>query len=210
MTTARLALLLASLVQVPMSVLDTDMSSWILSGWVNARTLAVTGAPPDMTVNRALERIELWRAEAARGTTPRDALRALEMKYADATIRAAIDAAQDERDEMTVYLVHATDLSQQLELLGGAARWPLPIDEVAGELWFEVDRYADSRDAYARAAETSNSPRAWMGLARAHAKLGDAPSACAAYRRAVQTQQLMADWQSEVDEFLKSPACSAQ
>lgn len=202
--------MLTSSLQLPASGLDPDASTWILSGWVSARLLASSGggqADVMNTVSRALQRIERWRAEAARGTTPRDATRALELRYADAAIRAAIDAAQDEREEMAVYLTHARDLSRQLELLGAAGRWPLPIDEVEGELWFEVDRYAESRDAYTRAADAANSPRAWIGLARAYAKLGDAPNACAAYRHALQTQ-LMADWQTEADQYVKSAACS--
>ena len=212
MNAARLLVLVTSLTQVPMSTLDADTSTWILSGWVSARTLAVSGGEQVDAMNgvkRALDQIERWRAQAARGTTPRDASRELELRYADAALRAAIDAAQDERDEMALYLSHARDLSRQLDLLGAAGRWPLPIDEMAGELWFEVDRYAESRDAYTRAAEATNSPRAWIGVARAQVKLGDAASACAAYRRALQTQ-LMDDWQTEADTYVKSPACQAR
>ncbi|MEO8680419.1 MAG: hypothetical protein ABI665_15310 [Vicinamibacterales bacterium] len=209
MIAAALLVLLASTAQVPVSVLDPDASTWILSGWVTARAAAASGGQADVmnTVSRALERIERWRADAAGGTTPRDAMRALELQYADATLHAAIDAALDERDEMGVYLMHARDLSRQLDLLGGAARWPLPIDEVDGELWFEVDRYAESRDAYTRAAEATNSPRAWIGLARAYTRLGDNANACTAYRRALQTQ-LMPDWQTEAETIVGSAACS--
>ena len=204
--------LLASLTQVPVSTLDADTSTWILSGWVNARTLAASGGEQVEAMNnvkRALDQIERWRAQAARGTTPRDASRELELRYADAALRAAIDAAQDERDEMALYLSHARDLARQLELLGAAGRWPLPIDEMAGELWFEVDRYEESRDAFSRAAEATNSPRAWIGLARAEAKLGNSANACAAYRRAIVTP-LMEDWQTEADTYLRSAACQAR
>ena len=210
MKVVALLVLLGPASQVPVSVLDPDTSTWILSGWVSARTSAsVGGAQAEVlnNVSRALERIEQWREAASRGTTPREAIRALELGYADATLRAAIDAAQDERDEMAVYLLHARDLSRQLDLLGGAGRWPLPIDEVDGELWFEVDRYADSRDAYSRAADATNSPRAWIGLARAYTRLGDHANACTAYRHALQTQ-LMLDWQTEAETFVGSAACS--
>lgn len=198
--------------QAPISVLDADASTWILSGWVTARSMASNGGGLGDVMNtvvRALERIESWRAAAARGTTPADAVRALELQYADATIRAAVDAAQDEREEMAVYLAHARDLTKQLDLLRGAARWPLPIDEVDGELWYEVDRYSDSRDAFARAAEATNSSRAWIGLARAYAKLNDVPNTCAAYRHALQAQ-LMPDWQTEAEQFVTSAACSSR
>ena len=147
-------------------------------------------------------------ADAARGTTPRDAIKVFELRYADAAIRAAIDAAQDERDEMALYLAHARDLSSQLALLGGAAQWPLPIDEVEGELWFEVDRYVDARNAYERATRATNSPRAWIGLARAHVKLGETAAACDAYRHALQSS-LSPEWKVEADHFVSSLACTA-
>ena len=212
MSGACLLVLVTALTQVPMSTLDADTSTWILSGWVSARALAVSGGEQVEAMNnvkRALDQIERWRAQAARGTTPHDASRELELRYADAALHAAIDAAQDERDEMSLYLAHARDLSRQLELLGAAGRWPLPFDEMAGELWFEVDRYTESRDAYTRAAETNNSPRAWIGLARVHVKLGDAANACVAYRRALQTP-LMEDWQTEAETFVKSAACQVR
>lgn len=212
MNLARLLVVVTALTQVPMSTLDADTSTWILSGWVSARALSASGGDqtePMNIVKRALDQIERWRAQAARGTTPRDAARELELRYADAALRAAIDAAQDERDEMSLYLGHARDLSRQLELMGASGRWPLPIDEMAGELWFEVDRYAESRDAYSHAAEATNSPRAWIGLARAEEKLGHTPNACAAYRRALQTA-LMDDWQTEADTYVKSAACQAR
>jgi len=64
------------------------------------------------------------------------------------------------------------------------AQWPLPIDELEGELWLEVDRYPESRDAYARATRLKPSANAWVGLARANDKLGDVVGACAAYTQA--------------------------
>ena len=103
-------------------------------------------------------------------------------RYADAAIRAAISAAQEEREEMSVFLEHARALSTQMALTGASARWPLPIDELEGELWFEVDRFPESRDAYQRAIKNTASPRAWLGLARASVRLDDTAAACAAYK----------------------------
>ena len=90
-------------------------------------------------------------------------------RYAEVAIRAAVSAAQEERDEMALFLEHARDLSIQMALIGAPAQWPLPIDELEGELWFEVDRFAEARDAYERATKTAD-PNAWIGLARASAQ----------------------------------------
>lgn len=140
-------------------------------GWLAARALAPIGAPRDRLgpVNRSLERLDTLIVNVS-------------ARYADAAIRAAISAAQEEREEMKVFLEHARALSVQMALTGAPARWPLPIDELEGELWFEVDRFSESRDAYQRATKTTASPRAWLGLARASARLDDIAAACAAYK----------------------------
>ena len=90
-------------------------------------------------------------------------------------IRAAVSAAQEERDELALLLEHARDLSNQMGIGAGTpARWPLPIDELEGELWFEVDRFTESRDAYLRAtklkadAERLDRPRPRQRQARRH------------------------------------------
>ncbi len=74
---------------------------------------------------------------------------------------------------MALFLEHARALSVQMALTGAPARWPLPIDELEGELWFEVDRFTEARDAYERATKTTGQPAAWLGLARANARLDD-------------------------------------
>ena len=140
-------------------------------GWLAARALAPIGAPRDRLgpVNRSLERLDALIVNVS-------------ARYADAAIRAAISAAQEEREEMALFLEHARALSAQMALTGASARWPLPIDELEGELWFEVDRFPESRAAYQRATKTTASPRAWLGLARANARLDDIVAACAAYQ----------------------------
>ena len=47
-----------------------------------------------------------------------------------------------------------------------------------------LDRFQQARDAYERATKLTGSPNAWIGLARASDRLGDAIGACAAYTRA--------------------------
>jgi hypothetical protein len=158
-------------VSLPAQETDRDIERIAREGWLAARALAPIGAPRDRLgpVNRSLERLDILIVH-------------LSARYADAAIRAAISAAQEERDEMAVFLEHARALSVQMALTGAPAQWPLPIDELEGELWFEVDRFPESRDAYQRATRTTASPRAWLGLARANARLDDMPAACAAYK----------------------------
>lgn len=160
-------------------------------GWRAARALAPFGAPLDRLgpANEALRHLDPLLADPA-------------ARYAAAAIRAGLAAAQEERDELTVYLAHARDLSRQMGLTGGAARWPLPIDELEGELWFEVDGFGAARDAFHRATLVSGSPRAWLGLARASDRLGDTATACAAYR-AVVTEGLSVVEEQEIAAYVR-------
>jgi len=104
--------------------------------------------------------------------------------YATAVLRAAAAAAQDERDEMRVWLEHARDLATRMALTGDRARWPLPIDLVDGELWLRVDDFELAEASYTRALAVRDSAAGWRGLARARARRGNRDGACAAYRKA--------------------------
>jgi len=79
--------------------------------------------------------------------------------------------------------------------------WPLPIDELEGELWLEVDRYPEARDAFERATNTRPSPNAWIGLARASDKLGDTVTACRAYSTAAATPGLPTSVELEISVY---------
>jgi hypothetical protein len=165
-------LLIASLIiQQPVTVPERDVQRVAMEGWTAARGLAPKGGAVELLgpVNVKLRELDRMANTSAR--------------YAEVAIRAAVSAAQDERDEMQLFLDHLRDLSRQLALAGAAPQWPLPIDELEGELWLEVDRYTESRDAYARAAKNNPSPNALVGLARASDRLGDVVGACAAYTR---------------------------
>ena len=148
---------------------DREVQRVAMEGWVAARAVAARGGALELLgpVNLRLKALDGLPGAAAR--------------YADVAIRAAVSAAQEEREELAVFLAHARDLSNTMTLTGAPAQWPLPIDELEGELWWEVDRYAESRDAYARATKLKPSANAWVGLARASDKLGDVVGACAAY-----------------------------
>ncbi len=163
-----------------------------LDGWNEARRLALSGGDPQQlgSVQTLLD----WLAGL--GNT-------LQVQYATTVIRAAVAAAQDERDEMGLYLMHADWLAGRLALVGERARWPLPPDLVAGELWFEVDRYADAQAAYTRA---SASGRSRLGLARAAERGADTATACRAYRDAG-LLPLSDAARRQVDEGLRRLAC---
>ena len=98
-------------------------------------------------------------------------------------MRAAIAAAQDERPELGLLLTHARDLAERLAARNRHAEWPRSYNTLAGELWFEVDRYEDSRAAYERAVRARPTAAALVGLARSLSRLRRVNEACATYRR---------------------------
>lgn len=149
-----------------------------IRGWSEARALAPAGGPVDLQkpVRQTLDELAML-ATVDAGT-------ALEVEYANVVLRAAIAAAQDERPEMELLLTHARDVAERLLARGRRAVWPRPFNLAAGELWFEVDRYADAAAAYERAVRADSSPVALVGLARALMRLERADEACATYRRA--------------------------
>jgi hypothetical protein len=151
---------------------ERDVQRVAMEGWTAARALAPKGGALEFLgpVNMRLRELDKMPNTSAR--------------YAEVAIRAAVSAAQEERDEMQLFLEHARDLSKQMELAGAPAQYPLPIDELEGELWLEVDRFAEAKDAYARALQGKPTVNALIGLARASDKLGDVIGACAAYTRA--------------------------
>ena len=109
-----------------------------------------------------------------------DAIRTLQLMPLDKRAREVINSQRDDFDP----------------------GWPLPIDEVEGELWFEVDRYVEARDAYERAVKGAASPNALVGLARAADKLGDRVAACSAYTRARGVPGLPAAAELEIAMYL--------
>lgn len=183
-------LLIAILLLQQPAAADRDIQRLAMDGWIAARELAPKGGAVDLLgpVNARLKQLDEYPNTAAR--------------YAEMVIRAAVSAAQEERDEMALFLTQARDLSKQMAVTGSPARWPLPIDEVEGELWLEVDRFVEARDAYERATKASPSPNAWIGLARAADKLGDIVTACRAYRAVSTTKGLPAEADLEVSLYL--------
>jgi tetratricopeptide (TPR) repeat protein len=146
-----------------------------LRGWFEARRLASQGGAVSLLgpVNQYLTELR---------AIDRPAL-SVELEYADLTIRAAVAAAQDERPEMSLLLEQARDLTERLVERGRRPLWPLPFNLLAGELWFEVDRYQEAATAYERATRADGSPAAFAGLGRSLEALGRHAEACRAYRQ---------------------------
>ncbi len=168
---------------------DRELQRIAMEGWTAARALAPKGGAVEFLgpVNLRLKAL--------------DALPDTSARYAEIAIRAAVSAAQEERDELTLLLAHARDLSNQMELVGSPAQWPLPIDELEGELWLEVDRFTEARDAYERATKSRPSPNAWIGLARVSDRLGDVVTACRAYTTAASTKDLPSSVELEISLY---------
>ena len=183
-------ILLMAMLLFQQPVPERDVQRAAMAGWMAARALAPKGGAVDLLgpVNERLKQL--------------DAMPNVTARYAEVAIRAAVSAAQEERDEMGLFLDHLRDLSNQMALAGTPPEWPLPFDELEGELWLEVDRFADAKAAYERATKSTGSPNAWIGLARASDKTGDLIGACAAYTRARATPGLPSTVELEVSLFL--------
>ena len=99
-------------------------------------------------------------------------------------LQAAAAAAQNELDEMRLYLESAI-LMESLQRGAGQPGAPLvSADEIAGDLWLQVHRYEDARRAYSEARERVGvTARVLAGAGQAAQRLGDMPAACAAFRR---------------------------
>lgn len=169
---------------------DRDLQRIATEGWRAARALAPKGGALELLgpVNASLKQLDEIPTTSAR--------------YAEVAIRAAVSAAQEERDEMALFLEHARALSQQMTIAGSPPKWPLPIDELEGELWFEVDRFPEARAAFERATKTAPTPNGWIGLARSADKLGDVVAACRAYTAVKGTTGLPSSVDLEVSVYL--------
>lgn len=160
---------------------EIGVAALAVDGWVEARRLTRVAGAPD-----ALSRMSevIARLQSVRASRPPTAVIAQLAAYADAVLRAAVAAAQDERDEMQVYLAHARSVAESLRLARVERPWPLPIDLVDGELWLEVDRFSEAAAAFERLLDGPFAARASVGLGAARERLDNPAGACTAYRRA--------------------------
>jgi hypothetical protein len=160
---------------------EIEVAALAVDGWVEARRLTRVAGAPD-----ALSRMGdvIGRLQTVRASRPPTALMSQLAAYADAVLRAAVAAAQDERDEMQLYLAHARSVAESLRLARVERSWPLPIDLVDGELWLEVDRFTEAAAAFERLIDGPFAARASLGLGAARERLDNRSGACAAYQRA--------------------------
>lgn len=148
---------------------DADVAAAYARGWAAAEAAYAAGGSPESLapVNEAIAELE--------GLTRR----AVTAQIASNVLLAAVAAAQNERDQMAIFLAHA----KQIESLQITAKQPgapnLTAHEAAGDLWLRVHRYEEARQAYLDAFKTIGpTPRTLLGLARADARLKDGPGAC--------------------------------
>lgn len=140
----------------------TEIEAVYRRGWAAAESAARVGGSPE---SLAPVRDAIAVLERMAGGTHGVA------EIARYVLAAAADAAQDERDEMALFLEHAVALERmQLDAHQPAAPG-ITAHEAAGELWLRVYRYEDAKRAFERArAVIGSTPRIESGLA----KVGDA------------------------------------
>ena len=148
-----------------------------LRGWMAARAAYRFGGSPESLapVRRVLEDLD---------AVPPDA--AGEAEIARFVLRAAMAAAQSERDEMSLLIEHAINLEARRRAASVPGAPVITAHEAAGDLWLQVHRYDDAWRAYARAAERIGpTRRVTLGLARAAVRMSDTTTACAQYQTLV-------------------------
>ena len=147
---------------------------WYARGLGAARALPLGGQGPTASLaQEAVAALDVLAAEEGRhGLAEVQRLGVL----------AAVAAAQEEQDEMTVLFTQATALEDAIANPGQPTAPIVPIHELAGELWLQVRRYPEaSREFTAALSRYPKRARAMYGLAVARARQGDAAEARRAY-----------------------------
>ena len=129
-------------------------------------------------------------------------------------LRAAVAAAQSERDEMSVLLAQALQVERGRGARGLDGAPLIAAHEMAGDLWLQVHRFDEAAAAYRVArGYAADSPRVTAGLARALARQNQVPQACEEYRRltaqAGALRPSMTEELTEAARYLRQPACQA-
>jgi hypothetical protein len=137
---------------------DSEIASVYIRGWDAAQAAARVGGSPESLapVRDAIATLERM-ANGVHGPA----------EIARYVLAAAADAAQDERDEMALFLEHAITLERtQLDAHQPGAP-TITAHEAAGDLWLLVHRYDDAQRAYELARSVVGlTPRIETGLRR--------------------------------------------
>jgi hypothetical protein len=177
---------------------SVDPSCTFLQAFSAAR-MAWPGAKPDRLQEAA--RIN-ERLGGVRGgpTSVAELLRVL--------VRAAIASAQEEHPELELLLMHASDLEERLLRSGQLVLPFAPVAEIAGDLYFQANRFDHARRRYGDALiARPNRARSILGIARASARLDDRAAATAAYK---QLLDVMKDADPDLPELAEARAWIAK
>jgi hypothetical protein len=138
---------------------------WYVRGVLAARSAWPGGRNQPLSIARqAADRLETLAANGGRWSRT-EVRRAL--------VHAAIAGAQEEREQMSLYLSHAGELDAQLRGAGLHDDEILPFEELAGDLWLQVHRFHDAMRHYRTiVSRQPQRTRAWIGLARAAREAG--------------------------------------
>jgi tetratricopeptide (TPR) repeat protein len=183
---------------------DAGLAAWYLTGLLAAREAYRDGGSEASLapVKKAIAALDAYGANVPGGA-----------QIARLVLLGAASAAQSERDEMAIFL----DEALRLESIQVAARQPgapvVSAHEAAGDLWLQVHRFEEARDAYEEASELFGSrPRTLLGRARTAVRLND-PSACIQYARLVEWWGSISSEPAEITEaraYLAGSACRAR
>ena len=141
-------------------------AGWYAKGIGAARAAWPGGTPWKIDIARAAARRldELARAYGRRSL----------VEVRRLGILAAVAAAQEERDEMTVVLRHATEIADSFGPEQPVPALAIPFHELAGDLWLQVHRFADAKREYAHSVTRHpGRARSWYGLTLAAAQADD-------------------------------------
>jgi hypothetical protein len=194
---------LAVLARAPSACLESQIAGWYLRGWIAARDAYRYGGSPEslQPVKTAIDELDGRTATSASA------------EIAKVVLMAASAAAQSEREEMGLLLEHARSLEARQRAVDAPGLPLSTVDEVAGDLWLQVHRFADARVSYERASEVAGpTPRVSLGLARVAVRIADITGACSAYQALVSGRRAPAATSPEVAEartFLRRPECRA-
>lgn len=181
---------------------DVEVPSAFLQGLVEGRRAAARGGD-----DASLEPLQVHLAAIQRRAMPGSA-----EEIAALVLRAAVAAAQSERDELFAYLSQALQVERSRGARGLPGAPVLSAHEVAGELWLDVHRYDDAVAAFriARGA-AGDSPRLTSGLARALAGRQAMREACSEYQRLAADPDArrpsMVPELAEAERVLAQPSC---